>query len=121
MTNRKQYVTINGKKLYLDEDGKPVTARGVHLHTDLIAVLDLEVETEAPAFEDIEPGVYGADTAPGDRSNLPVEECYVIYKKFPDGWEISGDPEAEPRLDLLKMWHASGELFRLHKHEATNA
>ena len=52
MTNRKQYVTINGKKLYLDEDGKPVTARGVHLHTDLIAVLDLEVETEAPAFED---------------------------------------------------------------------
>ena len=113
MTNRKQYVTINGKKLYLDEDGKPVTARGVHLHTDLIAVLDLEVETEAPAFEDIEPGIYSPHGGEGNR---------ILRKTSAKTWETAeGENVSESLLIKIAEWHNEGILYRFNKHEATNA
>lgn len=113
MSNRKQFVTINGTRYDLDYRGNIVDKVGdTILPAWGIAYLGLEVETEGPSFEDIEPGVY--------QIKLENETGRTLRKGKSGEW-VSGGGYLMNKETVAK-WHNEGILHRLRMdEEATNA
>lgn len=114
MSNRKQFVTIKGTKHYLDYRGNIVDKVGdIILPAWGIGYLGLEVETEGPSFEDIEPGIYSPYGNDGNR---------IIRKRLDGTWTTAEGTPANADLTVKIIdWHNEGILYRFNKGEATNA
>lgn len=112
MTKR-QYVNIGNRKLYLNDRGSVIGPHGVTITSEGLIALGLEVETEGPRFEDIEPGVYSPYGGEANR----------LIRKMSDGdWEKATGEKADPYLlSEIQLWHQQGILYRFNKGEATNA